>query len=116
MTRVVHILGHPLCGEGITISDVHIYFAFLIYNFHSKISVVCAWSEPVPGYIDNLNGAGGIAVTTGKGLLHSMPAHANKNGDLVPVDVVCNSLIAIPWAEIKKNNTLVLQIRILKDM
>ncbi|KAK7600945.1 hypothetical protein V9T40_008386 [Parthenolecanium corni] len=82
----------------------------LLKKYEDQLSIIVARPtivlssarEPFPGWIDNLNGAGGVAITTGKGILHSMPAHRNKKGDLVPVDIVCNSLIAIPWGEAKK--------------
>ncbi|KAK7576750.1 hypothetical protein V9T40_013036 [Parthenolecanium corni] len=69
----------------------------------ARPTIVCpSIREPIPGWIDNLNGPSGIAVATAKGLLHSFFANVDSEGDFVPVDIVCNSLIAMPWAEIKK--------------
>lgn len=64
--------------------------------------------DPFPGWMDNLNGAAGVAVGAGKGILHSFYGNLKSKGDLVPVDIVCNSLIAMPWAEIDKKKSLVL--------
>lgn len=58
--------------------------------------------EPIPGWVDSLNGPVGIAVAVGVGILHSIFICGENRGDLVPVDIVCNRLIAIPWAENKK--------------
>jgi len=60
--------------------------------------------EPIPGWIDNVNGAVGVAVATGTGVLRAMWVDPSKNGDMIPVDVVSNALIAIPWREARKSN------------
>ncbi|KAK7576751.1 hypothetical protein V9T40_013037 [Parthenolecanium corni] len=83
------------------ISTVDSKFNIFLEKFKKDIR------EPIPGWIDNLNGLSGIGVATGKGLLHSFFANVDGEGDFVPVDIVCNSLIAMPWAEIEKKGFLV---------
>lgn len=60
--------------------------------------------EPIPGWVDNMNGAVGVAVATGKGVLRAMWVDPSKKGDMIPVDVVTNATIAIPWREGRKSN------------
>ncbi|EEC02726.1 acyl-CoA reductase, putative [Ixodes scapularis] len=59
--------------------------------------VTAAWREPIPGWIDNINGPTGLLVASGKGLLRSMLADTNKAADFVPVDVVINTMIIVAW-------------------
>lgn len=59
------------------------------------ILVTAAWKEPIPGWVDNLNGPTGILVGAGKGVIRSMHCNADLNADIVPVDVAINSLIIL---------------------
>ncbi|CAN7998803.1 unnamed protein product [Ixodes hexagonus] len=59
--------------------------------------VTAAWQEPIPGWIDNINGPTGLLVASGKGLLRSMLADTEKAADFVPVDVVINTMIIVAW-------------------
>ena len=44
-----------------------------------------------------MNGATGIIVAMGKGMLHSLPSPKTLNVDIIPVDFVVNSIIAAGW-------------------
>ncbi|XP_013781053.1 putative fatty acyl-CoA reductase CG5065 [Limulus polyphemus] len=69
--------------------------------------VTAAWQEPIPGWVDNLNGPSGFIVATGKGVLRTMTANRNIGADVVPVDTVVNMLIAVAWnTAIKKPNNI----------
>ena len=59
--------------------------------------VAAAWKEPIPGWIDNLNGATGLIVGAGKGLIRSILCQREKIADLIPVDVPINLMIAVGW-------------------
>ncbi|XP_064483362.1 fatty acyl-CoA reductase 1-like [Ornithodoros turicata] len=59
--------------------------------------VTAAWKEPIPGWVDNINGPTGLLVASGKGLLRSMLADPDKAADLVPVDTVINTMIVVAW-------------------
>lgn len=74
----------------------------LIYNYFLFI-VISAFKEPFPGWVDTVNGCIGVAIVTGKGVLRTMLVDPKKQGDLIPVDIVCNALIAIPWSRAEKN-------------
>jgi len=51
------------------------------------------WKEPLPGWTDNFNGATGIFAACGKGLLTNMCGSSTSKADIIPVDVVSNTLI-----------------------
>ncbi|XP_013401149.1 fatty acyl-CoA reductase 1-like [Lingula anatina] len=59
--------------------------------------VGAAWREPVSGWIDNLNGPGGLYVAAGKGLLKISKGDPNAVADIIPVDLCVNMIIAAAW-------------------
>jgi len=59
--------------------------------------VVASWKEPMPGWVDNLNGPTGMVVASGYGLLHSVLANRDKKADLLPVDLAINLMCVLPW-------------------
>lgn len=59
--------------------------------------VTASWREPMPGWIDNLNGPTGIMLGVGKGLIRSLHGKADCVADLVPVDTVINLLVTLGW-------------------
>ncbi|KRT84455.1 hypothetical protein AMK59_1510, partial [Oryctes borbonicus] len=75
----------------------------LIREFSKKIPVaiarpsivIAAVKEPIPGWVDNLNGPTGILVGAGKGVIRTMHCNASLDADIVPVDIVINRLIVI---------------------
>lgn len=59
--------------------------------------VIPSIKEPLPGWIDNLNGPVGLMIAGGKGVMRSMLCDGTTKADLVAVDVVANGLIAVGW-------------------
>lgn len=59
--------------------------------------VVNSASEPLPGWIDNLYGPGGVVLASGGGLMRVLNVDGKKLADLVPVDMACNALLASAW-------------------
>ncbi|XP_076230862.1 putative fatty acyl-CoA reductase CG5065 [Calliopsis andreniformis] len=59
--------------------------------------VTPAWEEPLPGWVDNLNGPVGLMVGAGKGVIRSMHCNANYHAEITPVDLAINALIAISY-------------------
>lgn len=51
----------------------------------------------VKGWTDNLNGAAGLYLAVGYGLLRVMPGDENAKIDIVPVDFCASLLISIAW-------------------
>uniref|UniRef100_A0AAR5Q7C2 Fatty acyl-CoA reductase n=2 Tax=Dendroctonus ponderosae TaxID=77166 RepID=A0AAR5Q7C2_DENPD len=77
----------------------------LVSEYQSKLPiaicrpsiVIAAWKEPLPGWVDNLNGPTGILIGAGKGVIRTMHCNADFIADVVPVDVSVNSLMLIAW-------------------
>ncbi|XP_047476457.1 putative fatty acyl-CoA reductase CG5065 [Penaeus chinensis] len=59
--------------------------------------VAAAWREPLPGWVDNLNGPTGLIVGAGKGMLRTLHCRGELVADLIPVDIPINLLIVTAW-------------------
>lgn len=66
--------------------------------------VTASWREPLPGWVDNLNGPTGLILAVGKGLLRSMHVKKDAKADIIPVDVVVNAMIASSYFAAKTSN------------
>lgn len=53
--------------------------------------------DPVPGWVDTLNGPMGLIAASGKGVLRSMHCKGEYNAHTVPCDVAINALIIIAY-------------------
>jgi fatty acyl-CoA reductase len=51
------------------------------------------WKDNLPGWTDNVNGPTGIFAGVGKGLLTNMCGSSTSKADIIPVDIVSNTLI-----------------------
>jgi len=77
----------------------------LVHSFHKKISIVIArpsivtasWREPLPGYVEGLNGPTGLLVAGARGVLRSMHCNPNYPAESVPVDISINCIIALAY-------------------
>ncbi|KAK9501401.1 hypothetical protein O3M35_012134 [Rhynocoris fuscipes] len=78
----------------------------LMHEYSSKIPiavirpsiVVPALKEPIPGWVDSLNGPIGVMVAAGKGVLRSMLCKPDNRAEVIPVDVAINCIIILTWA------------------
>lgn len=59
--------------------------------------VTAALNEPFPGWVDNINGITGIMMEISRGTITSIMCNKNLVMDLIPVDIVCNTMIAAAW-------------------
>ncbi|XP_011864992.1 PREDICTED: putative fatty acyl-CoA reductase CG5065 isoform X2 [Vollenhovia emeryi] len=59
--------------------------------------VLPSYEEPMPGWVDNLNGPIGLLVGAGKGVIRSMHCNGNYHVEFIPVDFAINTLIAISY-------------------
>lgn len=59
--------------------------------------VTAAWREPIPGWVDNVNGPTGLILACGKGMLRTMFYDSKAIADLIPVDVVINLMVTVGW-------------------
>ncbi|XP_052738909.1 putative fatty acyl-CoA reductase CG5065 [Bicyclus anynana] len=59
--------------------------------------VTAAWKEPMPGWVDNLNGPTGLIIGSGKGVIRTMHCEPSYMADAIPVDMVVNGCILIAY-------------------
>ncbi|KAG9510782.1 Fatty acyl-CoA reductase 1, partial [Fragariocoptes setiger] len=59
--------------------------------------ITASFKDPFPGWVDNYNGPSGYLVVAGKGILRTMLVDGNKICDMIPVDIVANTIIASAW-------------------
>ena len=59
--------------------------------------MTAAWKEPVPGWVDNMNGPTGAIAGVSKGLLAVIVGDHKKVADFIPVDMTVNMTIALAW-------------------
>lgn len=59
--------------------------------------VTGAWKEPFPGWVDNMSGITGIMMEIGRGTIKSIIAEEQLTMDMIPVDVVASTLVAVAW-------------------
>ncbi|XP_049296161.1 putative fatty acyl-CoA reductase CG5065 [Anopheles funestus] len=71
--------------------------------------VTGAVAEPYPGWIDNVHGITGIMMEIGRGTISSIMCDERCTMDVIPVDIVCNTLIAAAW---ENANTTVTPVRV----
>jgi fatty acyl-CoA reductase len=62
--------------------------------FHT---VITAWKEPFPGWVDNFNGPVGLMVAGSKGHIRTMFADPNTTADFFPVDVCIQFMLLAAW-------------------
>lgn len=59
--------------------------------------ITAAWKEPTPGWVDNVSGITGIFMECGRGTIKSIICDENLVMDLIPVDIVVNTIITAGW-------------------
>ncbi|CAH1715027.1 putative fatty acyl-CoA reductase CG5065 [Aphis gossypii] len=77
----------------------------VVSDFYPQLPVVIArpsivtpaLKEPLPGWVDNLNGPTGILAAGGKGVLRSILCNSEYTAEAVPVDFAINAVIVIAW-------------------
>lgn len=55
------------------------------------------YSEPMPGWVDNLNGPIGLIVGAGKGVVRSMLCNGKYHVEYITVDIAINVVIATAY-------------------
>lgn len=75
---------------GISNSTSSSGFPLVIYR---PTIIGAAWKEPVPGWVDQVAGAGAIFLAVGMGVLTMLPGDPRNTADVVPVDLAVNSIL-----------------------
>ncbi|XP_050090658.1 fatty acyl-CoA reductase 1-like [Anopheles aquasalis] len=65
-----------------------------------------AYREPVPGWVDNFNGAAGMVVPACRGLLYWIRGKEDVSLDVIPVDYCVNALLAVGWDNARSSRKL----------
>lgn len=73
---------------------LHLY---MIKVFFVVIAVTAAWREPFEGWVDNVSGITGIMMEIGRGAIRSIICDQRLVVDIIPVDLVVNTLISAAW-------------------
>ncbi|XP_017147108.1 fatty acyl-CoA reductase 1 isoform X1 [Drosophila miranda] len=68
------------------------------------VGSLCYWTyvspaayEPIPGWVDNMNGPTGLMIGCGKGVIRSVLVNQEYKAEVIPVDYAINGLIVIPY-------------------
>lgn len=69
----------------------------IIFFFLYIFSVIPIWTDPLPGWTDNLNGPMGLLTAAGKGVLCSMYGNPDSWADFIPVDLVVHGIQVSTW-------------------
>ena len=73
-----------------------------------KLTVTAAWREPMPGWVEGLNGPTGLMIGGARGVIRSMHCNPDYPADVIPVDITINAIIACAWerglTKYEKNN------------
>ena len=59
--------------------------------------VLSTWQDPVPGWVDNLNGPTGLFLIAGIGVMRTAVIHEDLQTDGVPVDTCANLTLVTAW-------------------
>ncbi|KAK9874385.1 hypothetical protein WA026_002732 [Henosepilachna vigintioctopunctata] len=78
---------------------------YIVYEYSSLIPsaivrpsiITAAWKEPMPGWVDNMSGITGIFMECGRGTIKSIICDEKYVMDIIPVDVVVNTIITAGW-------------------
>ena len=70
--------------------------------------VTAASEEPIPGWIDNLNGPTGVIAGVAKGILRTIYANPDVVADLIPVDFVVNLMIVSAYYTAEHHKSLII--------
>lgn len=54
-------------------------------------------TDPIPGYTDNVYGVNGVVAGAGVGILRILHIDNKLNANIVPADLVVNSIIGAAW-------------------
>ncbi|XP_050501734.1 putative fatty acyl-CoA reductase CG5065 [Diabrotica virgifera virgifera] len=59
--------------------------------------ITAAWREPYPGWVDSVSGITGVFMECGRGTIKSVLCNEKYKMDIIPVDIVVNTLITSAW-------------------
>lgn len=77
----------------------------LVHSFHDKLPlvivrpsiVVASWKEPMPGFVEGVNGPTGLMIAAAKGVVRSMLGNPDNPCEAIPVDMNINCILALAY-------------------
>lgn len=82
---------------GVCPMETSIAGVFLTIKILKNFLVCASWKEPFPGWVDNNAGITGMMQQVSRGMIRSIVYADSCMADLIPVDVVANTLITAAW-------------------
>lgn len=64
--------------------------------------IMMTYSDPIPGWLNNVYGINGVFVGVGMGVLRIFYIDNRKRADIIPADIVVNSSLAVIWHSVTK--------------
>lgn len=68
--------------------------------------ILSTYKEPIPGWVDNVYGPLGVTFSVGVGLMRTLHCAPDNKADMVPVDYVVNSLLAVAYETANRGRDL----------
>jgi len=62
-----------------------------------RVSVMNSINDPFPGWLDNIYGPIGLLIAGGKGALRVINHSKHISLNMIPIDLVVKTVIAVPW-------------------
>ncbi|CAH1107706.1 unnamed protein product [Psylliodes chrysocephalus] len=66
--------------------------------------ITASWREPYPGWVDSVSGITGIFMECGRGTIKSIMCNEKYKMDIIPVDIVVNTLICAAWHTVQSRS------------
>ncbi|RLN91238.1 hypothetical protein BBJ28_00025347, partial [Nothophytophthora sp. Chile5] len=85
--------------EHLLVRELAPSFPLVIYR---PTIIGASWKEPVPGWVDQIAGAGAIFLAAGMGVLTMLPGDPRNVADIVPVDLAVNSILLSICAKVNE--------------
>lgn len=64
----------------------------------SRPSIIATtFTDPIPGYTDNIYGVNGVVAGAGAGIIRILHINDDCKANIVPADLVVNSIIGVAW-------------------
>lgn len=74
--------------------------------------IMMTYSDPIPGWLNNVYGINGVFVGVGMGVLRIFYIDNRKRADIIPADIVVNSSLAVIWHSVTKGCVESLRLKI----
>lgn len=69
----------------------------------SRPSIIATtFTDPLPGYTDNIYGVNGVVAGAGVGIIRILHINDDLKANIVPADLVVNSIVSVAWFTVFK--------------